>query len=112
MVHILRSTSLWGGGGLPDTIMPTFRGGGGKKYPKMYYVVCERSLEMFRLLAVLQRSFKDLRSSKIHLRLCLRPISKSRRIFEASKILGRRFRRFFQKKSSFVEEILRENGRK
>ena len=44
MVHILRSTSLWGGGGLPDTIMPTFRGGGGKKYPKMYYVVCERSL--------------------------------------------------------------------
>ena len=43
MVHILRSTSLWGGGGLPDTIMPTFRGGGGKKYPKMYYVVCERS---------------------------------------------------------------------
>ena len=46
MVHILRSTSLWGGGGLPDTIMPTFRGGGGKKYPKMYYVVCERSLIM------------------------------------------------------------------
>ena len=45
MVHILRSTSLWGGGGLPDTIMPTFRGGGGKKYPKMYYVVCERSLK-------------------------------------------------------------------
>ena len=49
MVHILRSTSLWGGGGLPDTIMPTFRGGGGKKYPKMYYVVCERSLMLKKL---------------------------------------------------------------
>ena len=24
--------------------MPTFRGGGGKKHPKMYYVVCDRSL--------------------------------------------------------------------
>ena len=33
-----------GGRGLLDTIMPTFRGGGGKRYPKMYYVVCERSL--------------------------------------------------------------------
>ena len=32
---------------------------------------------------------------KIHLRL--RPISKSRRIFEASKILGWRFQRFFRK---------------
>ena len=49
MVHILRSTSLWGGGGLPDTIMPTFRGGGGKKYPKMYYVVCERSPKWFSI---------------------------------------------------------------
>ena len=55
MVHILRSTSLWGGGGLPDTIMPTFRGGGGKKYPKMYYVVCERSLIIMIIMIRLAR---------------------------------------------------------
>ena len=42
MVHILRSTSLWGGGGLPDTIMPTFRGEGVKNTQKCTtYVVCE-----------------------------------------------------------------------
>ena len=36
---------------------------------------------------------------KIHLRLRLRPTSKSRRIFEASKILCRRFRRFYAEDS-------------
>ena len=51
---------------------------------------------------VLQRSFEDLRSfedfcPKIHLRLRLRFIFRCRRIFEASKILSRRLRRFFGK---------------
>ena len=36
------------GGGLPDNIMPTLGGGGGKKYPKMYYVVCEWSLFVYQ----------------------------------------------------------------
>ena len=53
-------------------------------------------------VSVLQRSFENLRSfedfcPKIHLRLHLRFIFRCRRIFEASKILGRRLRRFFGK---------------
>ena len=63
---------------------------------------------------MLQRSFEDLHSSKIfapkiHLRLHLWSILNSRRIFEASKILGQRFWRFLGKKSLFVEEILTKN---
>ena len=58
MFHILRSTIwCWEGGGLPDTIMPTFRGGGGKKYPKMYYIVCERSLNRYERYERNNRNF-------------------------------------------------------
>ena len=62
---------------------------------------------------VLQRSFKDLRSfedfcPKIHLRLHLRFIFRCRRIFEASKILGRRLRRFFGKIYQYFGQKLSE----
>ena len=46
--------------------------------------------------------FKDF-WPKTHLRL--RPISKSRRIFEASKILGRRFRRYFRKNHLLLKKF-------
>ena len=66
--------------------------------PQLWY----STPQMWDIIPVLQRSFKDLRSfedfcPKIHLRLHLRFIFRCRRIFEASKILGRRLRRFFGK---------------
>ena len=41
LTYYVHRKLLRGGGVLPNTIMATLRGGGGKKVLKMYYVVCD-----------------------------------------------------------------------